>query len=109
MKGCITNLATELVLNSAVPSKELYGMCFKTDQLGIKRVDINPLASASHWSREVSLIFNYFAVQISRASALKPKSNKKPKTQAGIERYLFNTGLSPVLSGYICGKLSTAF
>lgn len=63
MKGfTATDLATGLVLDSVVPSKEPYGMCFKIDELDIKKVDINPLASASHWSKEASLIFNSFAV-----------------------------------------------
>lgn len=57
MEGYITELATAVVLDSVVPSEEPYGMCFSIDQLGIKRVDINPLASGSHWSREDSLIF----------------------------------------------------
>lgn len=47
-----TKLAT---VSSAVPSEEPSGVCFRINQLDIKR-NICSLASPQHWSRDASLI-----------------------------------------------------
>lgn len=90
---------------------------FRVDQLGIKRMDVNPLASVSSPTGKGSLpdADSFAVLNDARVltefpySCFKIKTTQKHKTaQAGIERYLTRAGLNPVLSGCTSGKWGAA-